>query len=80
MKWNQDYLLPLFILFGVLLFPVWGPILANVNIKKCPHFFTDCPGSYALNKQCGIYNAKHNCLHYRSLEKQNTHQVARTLQ
>ena len=57
------------ILLALLLSPIWLPLVMIANIKKCPHFYTNCPGSYALNKQCGMYEAKHNCLHYWELEE-----------
>ena len=68
MNWWEYFI----ILIGIILSPIWLPILAIANLKKCPHFYTDCPGSYAFwdrgKTNCGMFNARHNCLHYHKLE------------
>lgn len=70
----MDFLEWLCLVLAVITFPVWLPIVEIQNRKRCPHFDKDCPGSYAFhgnNSHCGMFNARHECLHYWKLAEIN---------
>ena len=39
----------LIVIFGVLTFPIWLPIIEIQNQNKCHHFDIDCSGSWAFH-------------------------------